>query len=116
RDGLKSTLLVLDGVVADFNFAVRTKGGSMLSAQILRAPAPALQHFSRLAAVLEDFFRGSNSPWPLERNLLIAGLLDKFSKPAARTGKRMLTPDLEMSYRVVGDKPSREQDYWRGRP
>ncbi|HUR44372.1 MAG TPA: hypothetical protein VMZ27_00755 [Candidatus Saccharimonadales bacterium] len=116
RDGLKSTLLVLDGVVADFNFAVRTKGGSMLSAQILRAPAPALQHFSRLAAVMEDFFRGSTAPWPLERNLLIAGLLDTFSRPAARTGKRIFTPDLEISYRAVEAKPSREQDYGRGRP
>ena len=88
RDGLSSALLVLDGVVADFNFAVRAKEGGIISAQLLRAPPPAEHHFSRLAAVMEDFFRTSKAPWALERNLLITSLLEAFSKPAARTGKR----------------------------
>jgi hypothetical protein len=57
RDGLRSAILVLDGVVADFNFAVKARDGSIVSAQLFRAPAPAEQHFSRLAAVLETFFR-----------------------------------------------------------
>jgi hypothetical protein len=98
RDGLKTALLVLDGVVADFNFAVRAQDGGIVSAQLLRAPAPALQHFSRLAAVMEDFFSTAKAPWAIERNLLIAGLLDTFSKPASRTGERVRTPGLGIAY------------------
>lgn len=98
RDGLRSAILILDGVVADFNFAVRTQNGDILSAQLLRAPAPAEQHFSRLAAVIEDFFLSGSSPWPIERNLLIAGLLETFTRPSTRSGARVETPELNLAY------------------
>jgi hypothetical protein len=98
RDGLRSAILVLDGVVADFNFAVRAQDGSIVSAQLYRAPAPAEQHFSRLATVMEDFFRAGKAPWPIERNLLIAGLLEGFGHPSSRTGRVVPTPGLEIAY------------------
>jgi hypothetical protein len=98
RDGFRSALLVLDGVVADFNFAVRGRDQSVVSAQLFRAPAPAEHHFSRLTAVLEDFFQTGRSPWPVERALLIAGLLETFRSPASRSGKRVETPELNVAY------------------
>lgn len=98
RDGLRSALLVLDGVVADFNFAVRTQDENVVSAQLYRAPAPAEQHFSRLAVVMEDFFRTGKAPWPIERNLLIAGLLEGFGQPSSRTGRVVPTPGLESQF------------------
>lgn len=97
RDGLRSALLVLDGVIADFNFAVRARDGD-IAAQLFRAPPPAEHHFSRLAAAMEDFFRKGSSPWPIERNLLIVGLLETFRKPASRSGKRIETPGLNIGY------------------
>jgi hypothetical protein len=84
RDGLKSTLLVLDGVVADYNFALRARNGEIVSAQIFRAPPPAEHHFSRLCAVLEKFFTTGLPSWKVERNLLIAELLDRFNAPASQ--------------------------------
>ena len=60
RDGLKSTILVLDGVIADYSFAVQAGDGTVTSAQLYRPPAPAQHQFSRLAAVLEDFTRPAN--------------------------------------------------------
>jgi hypothetical protein len=98
RDGLRSALLVLDGVVSDFNFAVRARDGAVLSAQLLRAPPPAEHHFSRLAALMEDFFRGGAPPWPLQRSQLIAGLLERFRKPASLTGRLIDTPELGISH------------------
>jgi len=100
RDGLRSALLVLDGVVADFNFAVRAHDGSIASAQLFRAPAPAEQHFSRLAAVIEEFFRSGKVTWPVERNLLIAGLLEEFGQPSSRTGRVVPTPKLTVTYQT----------------
>lgn len=67
-DGLRSTLLVLDGVIADYNFAVQPQRGAIISAQLYRAPAPSEHHYSRLTAVMEDFFRTGESPWPLARS------------------------------------------------
>ena len=100
RDGLRTAILVLDGVVADFNFAVRAQNGEVLSAQLFRAPTPAEHHFSRLAAVLEDYFRGGPLPWPVQRNLLIAGLLEEFHKPSSLSSQRLETPELNIAYSV----------------
>jgi len=98
RDGLRTAILVLDGVVADINFAVRAQNGDVLSAQLFRAPAPAEHHFSRLAAVMEDYFRDGKSPWLLERNLLVTGLLGMFAKPSSLSGQRVETPELGIAY------------------
>jgi hypothetical protein len=77
RDGLRTALLVLDGVVADFNFAVRARDGAITSAQLYRPPPPARAEFDRLAAVLERFFESGRAPWPIERSLLIAEIFEK---------------------------------------
>jgi hypothetical protein len=95
RDGLRSAILVLDGVVADSNFAVRVRNGGVISAQLFRAPPPIEQHFSKLAATVEDFFRSGKSPWPVERNLLIAGLLETFRQPASRAERGIPAPSLK---------------------
>jgi hypothetical protein len=76
RDGLRSAILVFDGVVADFNFAVRSGDGTIISAQLYRPPSPARAEFDRLAAVLEDFFTSRNVPWPIERSLLAAQFME----------------------------------------
>lgn len=93
-DGVRTALLVLDGVVADFNFAVRLADGSNLSAQLFRAPVPGQEHYSRLAASLEDFFRTGGAPWPVSRSLLTAGLLDVCRQTAAQPGVWLRTPEL----------------------
>jgi len=78
HDRLRTTLLVLDGAVADYNFAIRLANGSTVSAQLYRPPEPAQEQFSRLTAVIEDFFRTGKAPWRIERSLLVAGWLDEF--------------------------------------
>lgn len=93
-DGVRTALLALDGVVADFNFAVRLGDGSEVSAQLFRAPVPAQEHFSPLAAVIEDFFRTGEPPWPASRALLTAGLLGACRQAAARPGVWLGTPEL----------------------
>lgn len=79
-DGLQSMVLVLDGVVADFNLALRTSAGKTLSTQLYHPPAPAQHHFSRLAGWIEDYFRTAQPPWPAQRNLRVAALLEAFSE------------------------------------
>ncbi len=95
-DGVRTALLVLDGVVADFNFAVRLADGSEISAQLFQAPAPGQEHYSQLAAVLEDFFRTGTPPWSVQRSLLTAGLLDACRQAAAQPGVWLRTPELSL--------------------
>jgi hypothetical protein len=98
RDGLRTSILVLDGVVGDINFALRAGDGRVFSAQLFRPPPPVEQHFSLLAAAVENFFESRKAPWPLERNLLIAGLLEAFRNPATRGGRAIATPELNVAY------------------
>lgn len=100
RDGLRSALLVLDGVVADYNFAVMTASREIISAQILRPPAPAQQAFSGLAAVVEDFFRTGKPPWPANRSVLEAGLLETFTGLQTHGKSETKTPDLAIRYQL----------------
>lgn len=83
HDRLRTTILVLDGAVADYNFAIHLADGSTVSAQLYRPPEPAQEQFSRLAAVIEDFFRTGEAAWRIERSLLVAGLLDEFRQRRA---------------------------------
>jgi hypothetical protein len=86
-DGLRSSILVLDGVVADYNFAVQASNGQVLSAQLYRPPPPAQHEFSRLAEVIEDFFRTAKAPWTLRRSLLVAELLGTFKEQRPQQGQ-----------------------------
>ena len=87
EDGLRSTVLALDGVVADQNFALRTGQGQVVSAQVYQPPKPRQNEFSRLAAVLEEFFAGGNPPWKLDRSLLTVELLDAFRQGSLGQGR-----------------------------
>lgn len=104
RGGLRSALLVLDGVVADYNFAVMTASREIISAQILRPPAPAQQAFSNLAAVVEDFFRTGKPLWSAGRSMLEAGLLDAFARLQTQGKSETKTPDLAIRYQPEKSK------------
>lgn len=97
RDGVRSAILALDGVVADINFAVRLKDGSMISAQVYQAPPPAQHQYSRLSAALAASFAGGAAPWPVDRNRLTAGILEEFrAAQAAQQEGWVATPELEV--------------------
>ena len=93
-DGLRSTLLVLDGVVNDYNFAIRRRDGTALAARIYRPPGPGDHQYSRLADCLEPFLATGRKPWRIERSLLVAGVLEAFRRPEATQGTWIETPTL----------------------
>ncbi len=85
-DGLRSVLLVLDGVVADINFAVRYRTGDVFSAQLFRTPLPQQEEYSRLTAALFEFFGSQQPPWPLARGLEEVKAIAAMGMPDARHG------------------------------
>lgn len=74
-DGLTSTILKLNGVVRDINFAIGLKTGQIISAQFYRPPAPNEHHWSMLAEVIQRYFATGALPWPTERSERIARFL-----------------------------------------
>jgi hypothetical protein len=79
-DSSQSTILILDGVITDIVAALDT-GGKILSTQFFRAPSPMREDFSRLAIVIEDFFKTKKSPWPKEHLKVFSDALDQLSRP-----------------------------------
>ncbi len=112
-DGLRSTVLVLNGVTRDTTLAVRAADGRIFSSQLYCPPSPAEHQYSRLAEVVEDYFRFGNPPWRVKRGALIAGLLETWSgtsskaKPKDGAGEWHRTPKLHLDYSKA---PSPKED------
>lgn len=94
RDGMRSTILVLDGVVNDMNFAVKTRDREIHSAQVFHPPAPQEHGYSLLSAVLHPFFENGRRPWPARRERLIAGVLEVMHKLYQIQRDGLETPDV----------------------
>src|SRR5262249_57293148 len=77
RDGLRGTVLLLNGHVQDFTFAARVRGEERPAACLFCQPGlPGVKAFDCLAASLERFFETRTPPGPLERTLLTTGVLE----------------------------------------
>lgn len=75
-DGLRSTVMTMDGVLNDDHFAAQTMDGRLVSAQLYRPPKPNDHQYSRLMERIIPFLEGNESAWPLERTLLWSTVLD----------------------------------------
>jgi hypothetical protein len=98
-DGLKSTLLLLSGLVADFIVAVRIKQqAELLSTQMYLPglnPGQTLPNFfSALAHHIETLFLTGKPPYPVERTLLTTGVLSAAIDSLTQGQKRLETPHL----------------------
>jgi hypothetical protein len=99
RDGTRGTVLLLNGHVHDFTFAVKYKGGSPPSScQFVSPPPPGAQGFDALAGALESFFATGQAPYPVQRTLLTTGILQAVMESHHRRGMRVETPELDVCY------------------
>ena len=76
RDGLKATLLMLNGAVKDFTFAARVKGAGVQSTQFFLSPEPNVTYSACLVRKIEELFETGKAPYPVERTLLVSGILE----------------------------------------
>jgi len=109
RDGLKATMLLLNGLVADFTFAARIAGGAApLSTLFYLPPNPNVVYSAALMSQVERMFLTGRAPYPVERTLLTSGLVAAGMASLAAGQKRIETPHLALRYRVP-----RESTFWR---
>ena len=95
-DGLRATVLLLDGHVADTTVAVRLGGvaPSIVSTLVYLPLPPGARFFDPLVLRIEEFFRNGKPRYPVERTLLTGGILDAAHDSRALNGKRLATPEL----------------------
>lgn len=101
RDGLKATLLMLDGALQDFNFAARLKGPDLVSNQFLLTPEPNVTYSACLIAKVEEMFVTGRAPYPVERTLLTSGTLESCLTSRVQGHERLETPHLDVKYHVT---------------
>jgi hypothetical protein len=112
-DGLKSTMILLNGLVQDFNFAARLEGqDEPLSTQMYlpmpRRHATLASFFSPLVNQIEQLFLTGNAPYPVERTLLTGGLVIAAVDSLHQDQTRQETPHLDIAYH-----PTAESTFWR---
>jgi hypothetical protein len=107
-DGLKATMLLMNGLVQDFTFAARIAGErEPLSTLFYLPPNPNVVYSAALMSQAERMFLTGRAPYPVERTLLTSGLVAAGLQSLA-DGRRRETPHLAVRYRAP-----RESTFWQ---
>lgn len=100
-DGVRSTMLLLNGLVGDFTFAARLKGtGQPISSLFYLPPNPNVTYSASLMSKAEETFLTGKSPYPIERTLLTTGLVEAGVRSLGTGQQRIETPHLAIRYQA----------------
>jgi hypothetical protein len=113
RDGLRCTMLLMNGLVRDFTFAATIEGRSKPFSTQMYLPMPdgrttLASFFSPLVHNAEMMFLTGKAQYPIERTLLTSGLVIAGIDSISQGLQRVATPQLAVSY-----QPSPESTFWR---
>lgn len=109
RDGLRATVLKYGTSSNRWNFACRVKGDPQIQATaIYNGPWGNRNLFKALSHAVQHFFRTGRAPYPIERTLLVSGVLDAAMWSHELHGCRINTPNLEWSYSPMDFSAFRE--------
>ncbi len=100
RDGFKATMLMLSGGLKDFNFAAKVRNmPGIQSTQFFLSPDPNVTYSACLAHGIEKMFESGVAPYPIERTLLVSGVLESCLTSKMQGQQRLETPHLGVAYR-----------------
>ncbi len=113
EDGLKSTMLLMSGLIEDFNFAAHLEGRSEIFSTQMYLPMPPgrtslANFFSPLVNNFEKMYLTGKPTYPVERTLLTTGLTAAGVESLYRNQERYDTPHLAIRY-----QPTKESTFWR---
>jgi hypothetical protein len=112
-DGLACTMILLNGLVRDFNFAADVEGRREPFSTQMYLPMPdgrttLASFFSPLVNNMEKMFLTGKPTYPIERTLLTTGLTAAGVESLYRHEERYETPHLAVTY-----QPTRESTFER---
>ena len=98
-DGLRATVLELNGAVGEWTGAWRyRKDQRVESTQFWTQEARPAAHFTLLLNGIEKMMLTGQPAWNVERTLMTSGLLDALLQSRAAGGMRQETPHLRFAY------------------
>ncbi|MCU1262204.1 MAG: hypothetical protein JWO80_5089 [Bryobacterales bacterium] len=103
KDGLRCTIMLLNGLVQDFTFAAQLKGqpkpfSTMMYLSKVAEAATIESYFNPLVHFIEQFMQTGKEPYPVERALLCTGLTCAGVDSLFQGQQRLRTPQLAISY------------------
>lgn len=112
-DGPQATMILMSGLVRDFNFAATLESSSEPFSTQMYLPMPdgrttLANFFSPLVNCMEQMFLTGKPPYPIERTLLTTGLTAAGVDSLYAGQERLKTPHLTIQY-----QPSRDSTFWR---
>lgn len=102
RDGLRATMLMLDGAIQDFNFAASVEGKGVMSTQFFLSPNPNVTYSACLVSKIEQMFMTGRAPYSVRRTLLTSGMLESCLTSKVER-RRLETPQLDVSYQGTAE-------------
>jgi hypothetical protein len=112
-DGLKCTVMMMNGLVKDFNFAALLEGAAKPFSTEMYVAMPdgrttLASPFSPLTNGMEKMFLSGKATYPIERTLLTTGLTAAGVDSLYAGQVRIETPHLTIKY-----QPTSESTFWR---
>ena len=98
NDGLKTTLLMLNGAVKDYTFAAKVRGRGTMSTQFLLTPVPNVTYSACLVSKIEEMIVTGRAPYPAARTLIVSGMLESCLQSRQKGGEKLATPHLGVRY------------------
>ena len=99
RDGTRATMLLMNGLVRDFTFAADLEGRKApLSTLFHLPPTPNVQYSAELMGHAEDMFVSGKAGYPVERTLLVSGILAASIESMVKQ-QVLKTPHLDVRYK-----------------
>ena len=106
-DGLKATMMLMNGLVDDFTFAARLKGRpEPLSTLFYLSPTPNVVFTAALMSKVEEMILTGKAPYPAERTLLTSGLVEAGVHSLGQGGKSSIPPTWQSATRLLGNPNS----------
>jgi hypothetical protein len=98
-DGLRTTLLMLDGAVGDYTFAARVQGmRDLRSTQFLLPRRPNVAYSACLVHKIVEMIETGEAPYPVERTQIASAILDRCLDSKVSGHRWLETPELNIRY------------------
>ena len=110
RDGVETAIFRLPKGAGDFCVAVDVEGLDEPLSTMMWRGRPDNRSFDCLILQVERMYESGRASYPVERTLLVSGILDLVLESRIQGHRRLATPQLDVSYQVTDESFHRTGD------